>query len=338
MMYESGTAIRIRAARRAARSERRPLKLLLATSAAIALASCNRETPQSVCSAPETLSTVTNILLGNRAQQPIYRDIFDQIARIDLITFQGRDEQTDVINCQAQVQIPETGGAFDIWYSRQPTADGEFVYRLQYDRVREWNVLGMLLQSRVSASLQPQPVSPRASEPEATSPALAALAPHSESALPLSVRSTPSDVQATTRPDLAPPPPPPSAPLKEDRVEYVGPPVIAPGPPPPPSSERPSNRTDLLANPQWSRRPAARRFPSAARAQGVTNGSADLVCSALRSGRLTSCRVVEEVPAGAGFGEEALRAAQIAQLAPRSVDQLADDGEVMFSVGFVDRD
>ncbi|QLQ12366.1 MAG: energy transducer TonB [Brevundimonas sp.] len=50
--------------------------------------------------------------------------------------------------------------------------------------------------------------------------------------------------------------------------------------------------------------------------QGVEEGRVKLQCNATPAGDLRDCRVVEEEPANAGFGEAALRGAQSAQIHP----------------------
>jgi TonB family protein len=59
-------------------------------------------------------------------------------------------------------------------------------------------------------------------------------------------------------------------------------------------------------------------------------GRVTLECTATAAGRLEACRVIEEVPAGAGFGEAALEAAGKASIRPT-----AGSGTVRFTTRFV---
>ena len=83
---------------------------------------------------------------------------------------------------------------------------------------------------------------------------------------------------------------------------------MPPPPPAPPAPPRPS----IITNPQWVRKPDGgdleRYYPQRARDQEV-DGRATIECTVTANGSLTSCSVVSESPAGAGFGEATVRAA-----------------------------
>lgn len=65
-----------------------------------------------------------------------------------------------------------------------------------------------------------------------------------------------------------------------------------------------------------------------------TEGEVTLRCVAKSDGHLTDCIILSERPAGAGFGEEALRSARQAKLAPRTVRGAPENASVQFTVRF----
>lgn len=85
-----------------------------------------------------------------------------------------------------------------------------------------------------------------------------------------------------------------------------------------------SNDETAASAPSWSIPPAPRAsdFPQAALDEGLS-GVALVQCVARADGRLTDCQVVEETPAGYGFGESAIRIVQRGCLTP---SPLRDDG------------
>ncbi len=144
-----------------------------------------------------------------------------------------------------------------------------------------------------------------------------------------------NDYERSTRACLqrvldVPPPPPP----REDRVEYIGPPVIVPGPPPPPAPPR-QPRPSRISNPSWSRQPQP-EFPDRARAAGITTGAVSLDCMINPNGTLTDCGVLSENPSGVGFGRAALAAVRSARVSPRSVESVESGGRATFVVRFDD--
>lgn len=91
--------------------------------------------------------------------------------------------------------------------------------------------------------------------------------------------------------------------------------------------------TAIIANPAWRRRPLV-TYPMLAMRQGVEEGRVKLQCNATPAGDLRDCRVVEEEPANAGFGEAALRGAQSAQIHPRVVDGEPVPAIIRFNLRF----
>lgn len=63
-------------------------------------------------------------------------------------------------------------------------------------------------------------------------------------------------------------------------------------------------------------------------------GQVTLNCGVTPNGPLTDCRIVNETPAGAGFGEAALAAAQRSRLSSGTVDQFNRDPRVEYTVRF----
>ncbi|WP_313102684.1 energy transducer TonB, partial [Brevundimonas sp.] len=112
----------------------------------------------------------------------------------------------------------------------------------------------------------------------------------------------------------------------------TGPPVIAPGPPPPPAPPAPP-KPSVITNPSWSRQ-VSPEFPERANSRGIESGSAKVNCAVAANGSLSDCRIVDEDPAGAGFGQAVIRAARSGRLAPRTVDGAAVGARVEFTTRF----
>ena len=96
--------------------------------------------------------------------------------------------------------------------------------------------------------------------------------------------------------------------------------------------------TRLIVDPKWLSRPSAeemsRYYPERAIDQGLT-GQATLFCSVVASGKLADCRVIEETPAGARFGDAALKLAAFFRMSPRTVDgKPVDGGLTRISIAF----
>jgi protein TonB len=99
--------------------------------------------------------------------------------------------------------------------------------------------------------------------------------------------------------------PPPS-------VLHVRPPVIAAIPAPPHIAP-----TILIEHPEWERTPtpidSGMYYPAAALSANV-RGKAIMQCRFTRAGTLTDCAVIEEKPAGYGFGKATLALAKFFKL------------------------
>jgi protein TonB len=83
----------------------------------------------------------------------------------------------------------------------------------------------------------------------------------------------------------------------------------------------------------WQRQPAP-EFPERAASRGIESGSVQLVCTVAANGSATNCSIVSEEPAGAGFGQAALRSMSRARFSPRTVDGVAEGGRARFTVRF----
>ncbi|HEY3888299.1 MAG TPA: TonB family protein, partial [Caulobacteraceae bacterium] len=96
--------------------------------------------------------------------------------------------------------------------------------------------------------------------------------------------------------------------------------------------------TRLIVDPKWLSQPSAaemsRYYPERAIDQGLT-GQATLFCSVVASGKLADCRVIDQTPANAGFGEAALKLANFFRMSPRTVDgKPVDGGLTRISIAF----
>lgn len=86
----------------------------------------------------------------------------------------------------------------------------------------------------------------------------------------------------------------------------------------------PDAKAPKLTHPRWIRtlNPQAVEdyYPAAAKAAGVRTGVGTVDCGVVENGMLADCRVVDETPAGQGFGEAALKVAGIMQMNPWTDD------------------
>lgn len=78
-----------------------------------------------------------------------------------------------------------------------------------------------------------------------------------------------------------------------------------------------------ITDPAWLRRPSAaefaRYYPDKAALQEVT-GRATLACEVEAGGGLVGCKVVEDFPAGFGFGDAVLKMAPLFRMSPTTKD------------------
>ena len=113
-----------------------------------------------------------------------------------------------------------------------------------------------------------------------------------------------------------------------ERIETL--PHAAPDTPPQPTI---GPDGEVMQPPVWARQPVP-EYPEQAMRRGVESGVVELRCVALVSGELDPCRVMAEDPAGAGFGEAALRGVRDARVVPRTIDGRDTPGMIQFKVRF----
>ncbi len=113
-----------------------------------------------------------------------------------------------------------------------------------------------------------------------------------------------------------------------ERIETL--PQAAPDAPPRPTI---GPNGEVMQPPVWARPPAP-EYPALAMRRGVESGVVELRCVTLVSGELGPCRVMAEDPAGAGFGEAALRGVRDARVVPRSIDGRDTPSMIQFKVRF----
>lgn len=94
----------------------------------------------------------------------------------------------------------------------------------------------------------------------------------------------------------------------------------------------------VITKPDWLRRPAAQimaeNYPLAAQ-RAMVSGQASILCRVLATGTLEACSVVDESPAGFGFGAAAVKMARWFQMRPLTLDgKPVAGGEVEIPIHF----
>lgn len=97
---------------------------------------------------------------------------------------------------------------------------------------------------------------------------------------------------------------------REDRIEFYAPPR--------PTGPAANTGVTLIGPLSWARQPIP-EFPERAESRGIEAGIVTFQCGFDAEGLLQDCTVITEYPAGAGFGQAALRAAHTAQLSSATV-------------------
>jgi TonB family protein len=136
----------------------------------------------------------------------------------------------------------------------------------------------------------------------------------------------------TRYPDFLPGPPTPAkakaapAPVSRVPVSYV-------------AAEAAASAAPVIVKPDWAIKPTGADivefYPPEAVKAGV-DGAATIGCGVSLEGRLTDCKVLDEAPAQAGFGEAALKLSERFQMKPMSRDgQPVAGGKIRIPIRFM---
>lgn len=99
-----------------------------------------------------------------------------------------------------------------------------------------------------------------------------------------------------------------------------------------PAAAPPAAREPVIEPVRWLRRPSAalvnKVYPTTARKRGK-GAEVVMSCTVGANGRLASCQVVSETPAGWGFGEAALRTKDAFQMTATTTDGQSTEGALV---------
>lgn len=114
--------------------------------AATLLTACSRETPATVCTAPQTIEAVRDLLTDMVARnvrdlddRQHLRGVFDELVSLDLITLESFDEPTSSVRCRARASLQD-GAERTFVYARQPDlGSGNYVYSIDLMGQIDWS-------------------------------------------------------------------------------------------------------------------------------------------------------------------------------------------------------